>query len=720
MGTSVPASPGQCSTLLSFLTRPCLLSPVSEMRFAFLVWIALGSLSFADIPVEIPRLVEASLSAENIHLQWDTLAGQGYQLETSGTLSGPWQPVGGSRTGDGLPMTYGESREGERKFYRVSVAPEDFEPTDLIPKWELDAQIDFPGMAEGESISRWTGMGISSLVQTSVTERPVLRGGAVEFDGAGDHISLPMWPGGIGQEWTLAVLMKARYGLQRDRSFFGCDPAANRALDFAFREAGLYTFAPGYTALIPPEECAIYPNENWRVLVVRSDGTRIKVRLDWYEGGITASSPTATTGKFNLGCGYWYATTSQPVTIRYAAFFPSALSDDDTGRMVRWLERRKGGESPPLTLIYAGGQSNYIGSLSTLRRELPNQLGNTALSFSRHYGSSPLNFWMRDKADLTGFEVCPFFDLSGAPPNTSAYHIGEAHSGTRILESWNRRTSNLAKHPKIRKVCIFIQGETDCSDATTLWKPNGDGGYNLRNAEPYWLADTYGRRSAAWNTAIRQETDHGDLVFIYERVAFSPTFPLTALQIEAGHRQRRTQLDAMAEDSRYLLVDTEEFPRFDGVHFSSPDYQAGEVPNTGTERFTRATVRLINASERLAAMSTHARLLAMRALDSGAILDETRRQACESLAAAPGFESLRSFVIPSLAAENAIDQERLRRCNLVMHLGGKYPVSFVSSPPPGPVATVMEGANTVSLENALNSFLDAWGQPGAVALLEVP
>ena len=244
------------------------------------------------------------------------------------------------------------------------------------------------------------------------------------------------------------------------------------------------------------------------------------------------------------------------------------------------------------------------------------------------------------------------------------------------------------------------------------------GGYNLRNAEPYWLSDTYGRRSAAWNAAIRQATGHSEMVFIYERIAFSPSNPLTAVQTEAIHRQRRTQLDAIAEDSRYLLVDTEEFPRFDGVHFSSPDYQSSEVPNTGTERFTRATVRLINASERLAIMSNHARMLAMRALDSGAILDESRFQACETLAAAPGFESLRSLVIPSLTAENAVDQDRLRRCNLVMHLGGKYPLSFASSAPTGPVATAVAGTDLEALQGALGIFIEAWGLPGSIAVSE--
>lgn len=687
------------------------------MQLALSAWIFLGSAALAEVPVDLPPSIRTTASANDIALQWDTSVGQVYQLESSSVLSESWDAIGEPRIGTGLPMTYGEIRTGNRKFFRISVSPEDFEPANLSPKWQLDAQNDFVGAAEGQPVGQWAGSGISSVAQSVVGDRPVFHNGAVVFDGQGDNLSFPMWQGGIGQQWTLAVLLKIRQGVQLDRSFFGCDVTASRALDISFRDTGLYSFTPGYKAILRSDECAAHPSDNWRVLLLRSTGTTLKVHFDWYEGEINATPPTtAQQGRFNLGCGYWAGTTSSPITVRYASFFPQALSDDDAAKMLRWMERKKSGEYPPVTVIYGGGQSNYLGSIDTMRREFPAALGNVSLAFGRQYGASPLNLWMNDNADLTGFEVCPFYDLSGAPAGSGAAWVGENHSGTRILESWNLRASHLKRHPKMRKVCVFIQGETDGNDATKLWRPNGDGQWNLTYTDPYWMGDSYGRRSVAWNEAIRQSTGHQDMIFIYERVAVTPGYPLTAVQIEAAHRQRASQMMAMSGESRYLLVDTTGFPRHDGVHFSSPQYQAAEIPNTGTERFCRAAVRLINSSERLATMSYDARMIAMRAIDSGAELSEAGFQACENLAAIEGFADLKSLVIPTLVSSNTVDQERLRRCDLLLHRGGKYAVGFLSETPPNATAVCAQGADIEALQQNIGSFLTALGVPGLVSI----
>lgn len=694
-------------------TPPYLVHPPMRLILSLLIVLATAR---GEITPEVPRSVEASHSNDELNLRWETSAGQGYQVQASDRPEGPWLPVGESRIGDGQPMTFGEPRTEDRKFYRVAVSPELFDPATLTPAWQLDAQADFTGAPDGQPVSQWNGTGITSVSQASAADRPILSGGSVIFDGQGDNLSFPMWTGGVGQQWTLAVLLKVRQGVQSGRSFFGCDVTASRALDVSFQDTGLYSFLPGYNPILRTDECAAAPNDNWRVLLLRSTGTTLKVHFDWYDGELAATPNTTTQkGRFNLGCGYVASTSSTPVTIRYASFFPQALSDDDAGKMLRWMERKKDGEYPPLTLIYGGGQSNYIETMSTMRRELPAALDNVALSFGRHYGSSPLNLWMNDNADLTGFEVCPFYDLSAAPPSTKAGWIGANHSGTRILDSWNLRTSQLAKHPKTRKICIFLQGESDVGDSTKLWRPNGDGQWNLTYGVPYWLADTYGRRSVAWNAAIRESTGHQDLVFIYERVAYNPGY-LSAQLEEALARQRAAQLVAMADEPRYLLVDTQEFPRYDGVHMSSPLYYASQVPNTGAERLCRATVRLINSSERLVTMSTHARMLAMRAVDSGFTLSEAGFQACEDLAAVEGFTNLRSLVIPTLTAANAVDQERLRRCNLLIHLAGKYAPGFVVGTPASPVATCSTGADFETLQNALEALLLAWGVPGDVTL----
>ena len=594
-----------------------------------------------------------------------------------------------------------------------------FSPASLRPAWQLDAQANFRKVSEGKPVIQWRGKGIKTLKQMRADSRPIYSRGAVVFDGKGDHLTIPMWKNGVGQDWTVAALLKLREGAESHHALFGGDDAANFAMRMVHRDGGVYGFVPGYTSLVPPEMNAFTPNDNWRILIVRSDGTKVTTHLDWYRDSKEgAAAITGRTGNFVLGAGNVPATSSSPVSLRYLAYFPSYLSDEDTDRMTLWLEEKKGVEYPPAILFYGGGQSNYMGTQSTLRRELPLVFGNVAFAFGDHYGASPLNLWMKDDASGTGFEICPFYDLSAAPLNTSAYYIGAAHSGTKVIDSWNLRATAVDKNPVTKKVCIFIQGETDCGDATRLWQPNGNGFYNLRHATPYWLADTYGARSLAWFATVREQTGSPEMTIIAERIAFSPGYLLSEIQIEAGHRQRRSQLDSLAQDPRYLLVDTTEFPRFDGVHFSSPDYQAAEIPNTGTERFTRATVRLVNASDQLATLSYHARMLAMRAIDCGFTLDAAGFAACEALAATPGFTDLRCLVIPTLTSPNPIDQERLKRCNLLVHLGDKYATGFVAAVPKSPTATSGSGALTAALATAINTLLEAWQVPGAVSVIE--
>jgi hypothetical protein len=592
-----------------------------------------------------------------------------------------------------------------------------FHPKQLRPAWHLDASLNFRKTAEGTAVPRWRGKGLSSFVQQEVSRRPTYRGGALHFDGVDDALSFPLWKKGVGESWTLAVLMKVPEGIPDYRVLFGMDTAEPRALEFMYGVEGIIAPVPGYTWIVPVDNGALVPGEHWRIFIVRSDGTSVKTKLDWFQG-VNQTKTQAVSGRgkrFNLGFSNDPRRTA-PLALRYMAYFPRCLDDEEADKMVNWLEEKKGADHPPLALFYGGGQSNFLTSRAFLRRALASSFGNTAFAFGDTYGGTPLMNWMRDTDDGHGFEVCPYFDLSAAPAGSRASFQRQTHSGTKVLDRWELMAGTVAKNPKTLVACIFLQGESDIDDARFRWKPNGQGLYNLAYAEPHAMADSYGPRSAAWNSAIRARTGHHSMFLLYERVAFAADAPLDAIQRENLARLRKGQLDALASDPRYLLVDTEGYPRSDNVHFSDPIYQKDQIPNTGVERFSRAAIRLLKAGEKLSGLSYDARLLAMRAIDGGFEMNAAGLLACETFADHPEFSKLRTLVIPALPAVNDADRERLARCNLVQHLGDRHAPGFVAQAPATATATCLANTDTAALGTALSELLAAWGVPGPVDL----
>lgn len=673
----------------------------------------------AELPPEMPELRATNDYSGNFFLNWDTVTGQSYRVESNPTLNPTtWSPAGDWRVADGNNMTHQVPASGTKKFFRLAVTPEDFAPTELAPLWQLDATTDFSSTADGAAVSKWTGSGLVSAVQSTAARRPVFSGQSLVFDGVDDHLSFPMWPQGVDTDWTIAALIKVREGIRRDACLFGGDWSANNALTMSNIEGALFTSIPGYSGLMSVEECAMSANENWRVIIIRSSGTQFKVWLDWYQG-IVAGSPNTTgaTGNFNVGCGWGATQTAAPVSVRYLAYFPSSLGDEETGKLARWLERKKLNEYPPVALFFGGGQSNFLSSLNSLRPELISSFGNTAYAFGPIYGGTSLCMWMRDNDAGTGYEVTPYYDLSAAPPNSKAPYYQIRHSGTKVIDDWNKRASAVRKNPKSLAACIFVQGESDTGDARTVWKPNGNGDYNTTFSEPFHLVDTYGARARAWNTEVRAQTGFPGMFFVYETVTFAPWFGLVPGQAEGILRQRRSLIDSLRHDPRCFVVDTTELPRPDGVHFSRPADVPAEVPNTGAERFARSTSRLLAQGPALAALDYDARMLAMRALDSGFVLDAPKLEACRTFAAHPLFPKLKSLVIPTLPSANAVDQERLRRCNLVLHLKALDGVPFVATAPPNCQVVCEPGTDTAALGMALAGLLQAWGVPGPVDFL---
>lgn len=667
-----------------------------------LVVLLSGFGSAAGLPEIPPVSIQVATDGTAV-LSWQAFRDQVYQVERSTSLgSGIWSTIQGPVVGDGQSKTCTDTTRSPKAFYRVAVITESFNPASLSPQWQLDAATDFGLLANGSVLARWSGTGLASSDQANPDWRPVFRDRSVVFDGNGDHLEFPMWSGGVGANWTLVLMLKVRPEIGPYRGICGGTFEANRSLELQWLGSNLTTRSTANTdPQIIATNYSLFPNNNWRTLVIRGGPGSVRARIDGYETwtGFTPVS-TSQSGAFVLGSAYTKQGLSSPISVRYAAFFPRQLSDDELSKLERWIERKKGGEYAETQLFLTGGQSNYAYSNAQLRVALAASFPNPAVATSSHFSGTSLMAWMRDKAG-GGYEVTPRIDLSGAPPGSLAA-IQPMHGGDVTISEWLDQADRVRRNPKSLAAMLFIQGENDAAEAEYQWKPNGVSGglidYNLHYPSTYALAESYGARSVAWNNAVRAATGFPNLVCIYERVHFVNIVRNPA-QIECEFRQRKSQILALANDRRYFVVDTAEIPREDGVHFNVE----------GAARFSRSVVRLLKRSGKLSSLTYHARMLAMRLIDSGMELTDAQMDACEVFVSTPSFDKLRSLTIPMLCAPDPVDQERLRRCNLLVHLSGVYDLGFLTSTPSNTVATAASGANQSLLVAAIQTLQSALG-----------
>lgn len=683
-----------------------MISALSSIPLRLVVLIAL-CLTFQAVGQVLPEIPPVSLKANpagGSAFSWLAFRDQLYRVERSTSLAGgSWSQVGDLQSGDGRWQTFTDPDPAPKVFYRVAVVDEAFSPSVLAPTWQLDATTDFPNVTDGTPISRWFGSGLTSDVQTNVSNRPVYREGAAVFDGSGDHLKFPMWPGGVGPEWTMALLFKVRPGIINYENLCGGSFEAGRALELQWWEGGVSSrIERDRDFALVRSAFNLFPGDNWRVLIIRSNRTLTRTRLDGFETWLGLSLKTVgQSGTFNLGCGYDEGELSSPVSVRYAAFIPNSISDEECDKLERWMERKKQGAYPEAQLFLAGGQSNYGYVYGQMKNILGSSFPNAVLAPSSHYSATSLMAWMRDR-ELGGYEVAPRVDLSEAPPESRAYGKQSIHGGDITIEEWREQLERVRRNPKSLSAMMFVQGENDTDDARYQWKPNGQPGgvvdYDQHFTDPYALADSYGERSLAWNRAVRSTLGLPDLVCVYERV-FYVGITRTAIQNNCEYRQRYSQLRALEKDPRYLVVDASEIEREDGIHFSQ----------NGAARYSRAAVRLLKNSARLAKLSYHARMIAMRLIDSGFVPTDAGLAACESFVASPEYPKLSSLVVPSLTAADPIDQERLRRCNLVVHQNGIYDVGFDNFNSAHTTAYCDLDANQQVLGSAIQALQTAWG-----------
>lgn len=683
------------------------------LRLVLLIAFDLSFQAPGQVLPEVPPVSLKANPAGGSAFSWLAFRDQLYRVERSTSLaSGSWTQVGELQAGDGRWQTYTDPVPAPRAFYRVAVVDEAFSPTVLDPTWQLDATTDFPNVTDGTPIASWSGSGLASSVQSTVSNRPVYRDGAAVFDGLGDHLKFPMWPGGVGPEWTMALLVKVRPGIMNYHNLCGGSFAAGRALELQWWEGNVSTrFEGDWDFGLIRSACNLFPGENWRVLVIRSIRGSIRTRLDGFETSLWPSAKTVgQSGTFNLGCGYDEGGLSAPVSIRYATFIPHEISDEDCERLERWMERKKQGAYPEAQLFVSGGQSNYAYVYGQMRNLLSASFPNAVHAPSSHYSSTSLMAWMRDR-EGGGYEVAPRVDLSEAPPESRAYGKQSIHGGDFTIEEWRGQVERVRRNPKSLAAMMFIQGENDTDDARYQWKPNGQPGgvvdYDQHFTDPYALADSYGDRSIAWNQAVRSAFGLPEMVCIYERV-FYVGIGRTPIQADCEYRQRYSQLRAMERDPRYLAVDASEIEREDGIHFSQ----------AGAARFSRAAIRLLKNSARLAKMSYHARMIAMRVIDGGFVPSDAGLAACETFVASPEYPKLSYLVVPSLTAVDSVEQERLRRCNLVVHQNGIYDVGFDNFNSAHTTAYCDFDTDRQVLGSAIEALLTAWGVSDTVEFPE--
>lgn len=664
----------------------------------------------------LPEIPPVSLSAGvdgGSAFSWLAFRDQLYRIERSTTLAGgSWVQVADLQAGDGRWRSFIDPEVLPRAFYRVAVVDEAFSPSALAPTWQLDATTDFGSMADGTLVSQWSGSGLQSLEQSNLSSRPVYRGGSVVFDGAGDHLNFPMWAGGVGPQWTMALLLKVRPGINNYKLLCGGSFGAARALELQWYDgdASSRTQSDMDYGLIRTS-CNLYPGDNWRVLVIRSNRGQTRTRLDGFETFLGVSMKmVGQSGTFNLGCGYDEGTQSSPVSLRYAAYFPTAINDEDCGKLERWIERKKQDDYPESQLFLAGGQSNYAYSYQQMKGVLSSSFSNAVLAPSSLYSATSLMAWMRDRVG-GGYEVTPRVDLGDAPPESRAYGKQYVHGGDSTIEEWRDQAERVRRNPKSLVAMMFTQGENDTDDAVYQWKPNGQMGgevdFDAHFTDPYALADSYGDRSVAWNQAVRAALGFPEMVCIYERVHYVG-LTRTYIQNFCEYRQRDSQLRAMANDRRYLVVDTSEIPRVDGIHFS-PE---------GATRYSRSAVRLLKNADKLARLSYHARMIAMRVIDSGFVLSDSGLAACETFVASPEYSKLTYLFVPKLFAADPVDQDRLRRCNLMVHQCGPYGTQFLDYIPEHTTAYGDPDADHQVLGAAIQELLAAWGVNDAVEFPE--
>lgn len=699
-------------------SKPVILTLISffpARLFRLVLAIACG-IPFHVSGLTLPEIPPVALNAQpagGSAFSWLAFRDQLYRVERSTSLAnGSWSQVGDLLAGDGRWQTFVDPDPATKAFYRVAVVDEAFSPSALAPTWQLDATMDFQNLADGTQISDWSGTGLASYSQTNASSRPVYRDGSVVFDGAGDYLGFPMWPNGVGSEWTLAMLVKVRPGILNYSKLCGGSFGAERALELQWFNGDLSTrLNSNYDFGLIRTLYNCFPSDNWRVLTIRSTRGLTQTRLDGFETALGISlKMVGQSGTFNLASGYDEGANSSPISVRYAAFFPTSISDEECGKLERWMERKKQGGYPETQLFLAGGQSNYAASYSQMKSILGASFSNPVIATSSHYSATSLMAWMRDRSG-GGYEVAPRVDLSEATPGSRAEGKQYAHGGDVTIEEWRDQSERVRRNPKSVVAMMFIQGENDTDEAAYQWKPNGQPGgvvdYNSHYTDPYAIADTYGDRSVAWNRAVRSSLGFPEMVCIYERVHYVGIVR-TGIQNLCEYRQRHSQIRALENDPRYLVVDTSEIQRDDGVHFSS----------VGSARFSRAAVRLLKSSTRLSKLSYHARMIAMRAIDSGFELSDAGLAACETFVASPQYPKLSYLFVPTLTAPDPIDQERLKRCNLVVHQSGTYATGFLDYTPAHATAYCDLDADQQSLGAAIQTLLTAWGVSDSVEFPE--
>lgn len=131
-----------------------LTAPRSENRQFYRVDVSDGEGADPADAMSVPQISIGKLTSGNVEIIVPTEAGKIYQLQSSGTLGGSWNPVGVPHPGDGSELLLTEPKSGDRFFYRIVVSDGDSDG-DGVSDWAENQLFGFD-LANDDSFSSGT------------------------------------------------------------------------------------------------------------------------------------------------------------------------------------------------------------------------------------------------------------------------------------------------------------------------------------------------------------------------------------------------------------------------------------------------------------------------------------------------------------------------------------------------------------------------------------
>ncbi|MEP2777061.1 MAG: DUF1800 family protein [Luteolibacter sp.] len=192
-----------------------------------------------------PQAAVGEIADENVTILVPSQSGKVYQIQSTATLDGDWDPVGTAHPGDGSKMTLTAPKSGDRLFYRVAVSDKDSDgdgvsdwAENLLSGFDPDNGDSFSSGSANHDLTAATQI-LQALLNGEVTAEVTVQD-AYEKEGIPARITLTR---SGATTYPLTVFMSHRGAEDLDKS------SASEA-DFTFGSSGAATA----TIVIPSGE----------------------------------------------------------------------------------------------------------------------------------------------------------------------------------------------------------------------------------------------------------------------------------------------------------------------------------------------------------------------------------------------------------------------------------------------------------------------------------